>query len=56
MNAAWKVANEVYDETAAANPRFKKVYEPWKAFRDDQILWFRVAEQNFDGFMASAGK
>jgi len=56
LNAAWRAANEVYDETAAANPRFKKVYEPWKAFRDEQILWFRVAEQNFDGFMASAGK
>jgi TRAP-type mannitol/chloroaromatic compound transport system substrate-binding protein len=56
MNAAWKAANEVYAETAETNPRFKKVYEPWKAFRDEQVLWFRVAEQNFDGFMASAGK
>jgi TRAP-type mannitol/chloroaromatic compound transport system substrate-binding protein len=56
MNAAWKAANEVYDETAAANPRFKKVYEPWKAFRDEQDLWFRVAEQNFDNFMATAGR
>jgi TRAP-type mannitol/chloroaromatic compound transport system substrate-binding protein len=56
MNAAWKAANEVYAETAEQNPRFKKVYEPWKAFRDEQVLWFRVAEQNFDAFMASAGK
>ena len=56
MNAAWKAANEVYAETAEKNPRFKKVYEPWKAFRDEQVLWFRVAEQNFDDFMASAGK
>jgi TRAP-type mannitol/chloroaromatic compound transport system substrate-binding protein len=56
MNAAWKAANEVYAETSEKNPRFKKVYEPWKAFRDEQVLWFRVAEQNFDSFMASAGK
>ena len=56
MGRAWKAANEVYVETAEKNPRFKKVYEPWKAFRDEQVLWFRVAEQNFDGFMASAGK
>ena len=56
MNAAWKAANEVYAETAEKNPRFKKVYEPWKAFRDEQVLWFRVAEQNFDSFMASVGK
>jgi TRAP-type mannitol/chloroaromatic compound transport system substrate-binding protein len=56
MNAAWKAANEVYAETCDKNPRFKKVYDPWKAFRDEQVLWFRVAEQNFDSFMASAGK
>jgi TRAP-type mannitol/chloroaromatic compound transport system substrate-binding protein len=56
MNAAWRAANEVYAETSEKNPRFKKVYEPWKAFRDEQVLWFRVAEQNFDSFMASAGK
>jgi TRAP-type mannitol/chloroaromatic compound transport system substrate-binding protein len=56
LNAAWKAANEVYAETAEKNPRFRKVYEPWKAFRDEQVLWFRVAEQNFDAFMASAGK
>jgi TRAP-type mannitol/chloroaromatic compound transport system substrate-binding protein len=53
MNAAWKAANEVYDETAAANPRFRKVYGPWKHFRDEQVLWFRVAEQNFDNFMTT---
>jgi TRAP-type mannitol/chloroaromatic compound transport system substrate-binding protein len=53
MTAAWKAANEVYDETAAANPRFRKVYEPWKRFRNEQVLWFRVAEQNFDNFMAT---
>ena len=46
-------ARRVILETAK-NPKFKKVYDSWKAFRDDQILWFRVAEQNFDGFMATA--
>jgi TRAP-type mannitol/chloroaromatic compound transport system substrate-binding protein len=53
MQASWKAANEVYDELSASNPRFKKVYEPWKKFRDEEILWFRVAEQNFDQFMAT---
>ncbi len=55
MNACYKAANEVYEEESAKNPKFKKVYDAWKAFRDDQILWFRVAEQNFDGYMATAG-
>ena len=42
--------------SAATNHRFRKVYEPWRRFRDEQILWFRVAEQNFDNFMATAAQ
>jgi TRAP-type mannitol/chloroaromatic compound transport system substrate-binding protein len=53
MDAAWVAANEVYAETSAKNAAFKKVYDPWKAFRDEQIRWFGVAEQGFDSFMAS---
>jgi TRAP-type mannitol/chloroaromatic compound transport system substrate-binding protein len=53
MQASWKAANEVFDETSASNPKFKKVYESWRKFRDEDVLWFRVAEQNFDQFMAS---
>jgi len=56
MQACHKAAVEVYDEFAASNPKFKKVYEPWKKFREDDILWFRVAEQNFDTFMATASQ
>jgi TRAP-type mannitol/chloroaromatic compound transport system substrate-binding protein len=55
MQASYKAAVEVYDGFATTNPRFKKIYEPWKKFRDEEILWFRVAEQNFDQFMATAG-
>lgn len=54
LQAAFKAAEETYEETAASNPRFKKVYEPWRAFRGEQNLWFRVAEGNFDSFMARA--
>ena len=55
MNACFKAANEVYEEKSAMNPKFKKIYDAWKVFRDDQILWFRVTEQNFDNFMATTG-
>ena len=55
LNACYKAAHEVYAEESAKNPKFKKVYDAWKVFRDDQILWFRVAEQNFDSYMATAG-
>ena len=49
-------ATEVYDGFAETNPKFKKIYEPWKAFRGEEILWFRVAEQNFDQFMATVSQ
>ncbi|MFO1412474.1 MAG: TRAP transporter substrate-binding protein [Burkholderiales bacterium] len=54
MQASWKAANEVYEETMAKNANFKKIYEPWKKFRDEEILWFRVSENAFDTFMARA--
>jgi len=56
MLASYKAAVEVYDGFAETNPKFKKIYEPWKKFRDEEILWFRVAEQNFDLFMATASQ
>ncbi len=52
LEACYKAAQELYAETSAKNPKFKKVFDSWKAFRDDQILWFRVAEGTFDNFMA----
>jgi TRAP-type mannitol/chloroaromatic compound transport system substrate-binding protein len=51
MDAAFKAADEFYNETAAANPRFKKIYEPWKAYRFHEHEWFQVAENTFDSFM-----
>ena len=53
MNACYKATVDTYEEIAAKNAKFKKIYDSWKTFRDDQILWFRVTEQNFDGFMAT---
>ena len=55
MQASYKAAVEVYDEFAAKDAKFSKVYEPWKKFRDEEILWFRVAEEGFDQFMVLAG-
>jgi len=50
MEASYKAANEVYAETAAANPRFKKIYDNYVAFRSDSYLWWQVAEMSFDLF------
>ncbi|HLX30687.1 MAG TPA: TRAP transporter substrate-binding protein [Casimicrobiaceae bacterium] len=54
MAACYKATVEVYDEIASKNAKFKKVYEPWKAFRNDEISWFQVAENRFDNFMIAA--
>jgi len=54
LQACYKAAFELYDETAAKNPAFRKIYEPWKAFREESFLWFRVAENTLDNFMYAA--
>lgn len=51
LEAAYRAAFELYDETAARNPRFNKVYAAWRKFRADDYLWFRVAENTFDNFV-----
>jgi TRAP-type mannitol/chloroaromatic compound transport system substrate-binding protein len=53
LQAAHKAALELYEETSAKNARFKKVYEQWKKFQQDQLQWFAVAEGRFDSFMQS---
>ena len=53
MEACYKVAFELYEETAAKNPKFKKIYDSWKPFRQDLYTWFSVAEYRFDSFVLS---
>ena len=53
MAACYKAAQELYAETAAKNPKFAKVYEAWKKFRDEQIEWFSICEGRFDNFSAA---
>ncbi len=55
LEAAYKAAFELYEKTASENGKFKKVYESWKAFRADEISWFKVCELNFDVFNMSQG-
>jgi len=50
MEAAEKASYEVYDEMSAKSPHFKRIYPEWKKFRDEQFLWFRVAEQTYDNY------
>ncbi len=54
LEACFKATNEVYAETSAKNPDFKKVLDHFTAFRGDQYLMWQVAEYTYDTFMIRA--
>ncbi|MFV9506219.1 MAG: ABC transporter substrate-binding protein [Oscillochloridaceae bacterium umkhey_bin13] len=51
MAAAQKAAFELYEETAAATPIFKEIFEPWKAFRKNIFGWGNANESTFTNFV-----
>lgn len=53
MEAAFKTANELYEEEAGKNSQFKKLYDSWKTFRSAEYQWFRVAEATYANFVYS---
>ena len=48
--------SEKFTETSAKNAKFKKIYDHYAAFQKEQILWFRVTENTYDAYMATAGQ
>ncbi|MFA7290797.1 MAG: TRAP transporter substrate-binding protein [Rhodocyclaceae bacterium] len=54
MDACYKAAIELFAETSAKNPDFKKVYDDFKKFKDDQNMWFRIAEGSYSNYMYGA--
>ena len=50
LKAALKAADELYEDEAAKNPAWKKMYEPWKKFRAREFLWHRAAEFTYEQF------
>ncbi len=51
LEACFAAANAVFDETAAKNADFKRVYGIMKTIRADNYMWFQVAEATNDTFM-----
>jgi TRAP-type mannitol/chloroaromatic compound transport system substrate-binding protein len=56
MEAAYKAAFQLYGELASQSPQFKRIYEPWLAYRNDEYLWFRVSEHTFENFVYSQAR
>jgi len=50
LEAAEKATYEVYDELGKKSAHWKRIYPGWKEFRDEQFLWFRVAELSYDSY------
>jgi len=51
MEACLKASNEVNEETSAKNADYKKILANLESFRNDQYLWWQVAEYSYDSFM-----
>src|SRR5260221_1892168 len=51
MAACYKASEENYEEVAVKNAKFRKVWEPWKKFRAEQVQWFSIPAGRFDSFM-----
>jgi len=56
MDACYKMSTTVMEEEAAKNAKFKKIYEPWKRFRQDQNQWASVAEATMQNYLIAAGR
>jgi TRAP-type mannitol/chloroaromatic compound transport system substrate-binding protein len=51
MEACLKASNEVNAETSATNADYRKVLDSIIAFRNDEYLWWQVADYTYDSFM-----
>jgi TRAP-type mannitol/chloroaromatic compound transport system substrate-binding protein len=54
LASCYKATKETYEEIASKNTKFRKIYEPWKKFRSEQVEWFSIAERSFANFMTAA--
>jgi TRAP-type mannitol/chloroaromatic compound transport system substrate-binding protein len=50
LEASLKATNTLWAEISAKNPDFKKSIDAMQAYRNDQYLWWQVAEYTFDSF------
>jgi TRAP-type mannitol/chloroaromatic compound transport system substrate-binding protein len=51
METFLKISNEINAEAAASNPDFKKMYDSLMAFKNEEYLWWQIAEYSYDSFM-----
>ena len=50
MQACETATYDVYAELMSKSEHWKRIYPAWKKFRDEQFLWFRVAEMSYENY------
>jgi TRAP-type mannitol/chloroaromatic compound transport system substrate-binding protein len=53
LEACLNAAREQYAEWSDKVPEFKKMYDSYHKYHLDQVAWFKVAEDTYDGFINS---
>mgnify|MGYP000559469299 FL=1 len=53
LNALYDTTEKLHAELNAQHPQFKKIYDSWSAYRQEQLFWWRVNELSFDSFSAA---
>lgn len=56
LDACYKASTEVMEETSGKNPAFRKLYEPWKRFRQEQNQWVSVAEAGIQNYLIGTSR
>jgi TRAP-type mannitol/chloroaromatic compound transport system substrate-binding protein len=51
LDACLKASFELYNQLSATNPEFKKLWDAILAFRNDQYLWWQLAEYSYDTYL-----
>jgi TRAP-type mannitol/chloroaromatic compound transport system substrate-binding protein len=54
LDACYKATFDTFDELAAKDADFAKLYGAWKAFLAESNLWFRIAEHTLDSYRYAA--
>ncbi|HVL09232.1 MAG TPA: TRAP transporter substrate-binding protein [Burkholderiaceae bacterium] len=50
LEACFKATQEAYAEEREKNPAFKKIFDDWRVYRNNEAAWFNVTEQAFSQF------
>ena len=50
-DAMWQATEKAHHEAAAADAKYQRLFSAYTDFRNDQYLWWQVAEYPFDNFM-----